>query len=115
LHALDEYLAESNSKLLVAMPLKDEREQESKKPPRSALLMECFEPGTSTEQLMARLEVVGRHATSALYNAVEHKRIPLRFPWRPLAKVQEGLGGKTQAIIYSIAAALVLLIAVLVF
>src|SRR5262249_46915877 len=44
LHALDAYLAESNSKLLVVLPLRDEREKESKNPPRSALLMECFEP-----------------------------------------------------------------------
>jgi hypothetical protein len=115
LEALDNYLAESNSKFLVAMPLKDEREEDSKKPPRSALLMECFEPSSSTEQLLARLEVVGRHSTSALYNAVEHKRIPLRFLWHPLARVQEGLGGKTKAIVYSILAALVVLIGVLVF
>jgi hypothetical protein len=115
IEALDAYLAESNSKLLVAVPLKDEREADSKKPPRSILLMEAFDPPASTEQLMARLEVVGRHATSALYNAVEHRRIPLRFLWQPLAKVQEGLGGKTQAIIYSIAAAVVVLLAIMVF
>src|SRR5205085_4481652 len=42
LQALDAYLAESNSKLLVVLPLRDEREKESKKMPRSALLMECF-------------------------------------------------------------------------
>jgi hypothetical protein len=115
LTALDNYLAESNSKFLALLPLKDERESESKKPPRSALMMECFEPSSSTEQLIARLEVVGKHSTSAIYNAVEHKRIPLRFLWRPLAKLQEGLGGKARAIGYSILAALVILIAVMVF
>jgi hypothetical protein len=96
--ALDAYLAESNSKLLVVVPLKDEREGESKRPARSGLLMECFEPNAAPEQLMARLEVVARHATPALYNAVEHRRIPFRFIWQPLAKVQEGLGGKAKAI-----------------
>jgi hypothetical protein len=115
LEALDNYLAESNSKFMVVMPLKDERESESKKPPRSALMMECFEPSSSTEQLMARLEVVGKHATSALYNAVEHRRIPLRFMWKPIAKVQEGLGGKARAILYSILAALLILLAVMIF
>src|SRR5207245_3286535 len=69
LHALDNYLAESNSKLLVILPLKDDREAESKKPPRSAMMMECFDPAAAPDQLIARLEVVGRHATSALYNA----------------------------------------------
>ena len=44
LHALDAYLAESNSKLLVVLRRRDEREKESQKPSRSAMLMECFEP-----------------------------------------------------------------------
>jgi hypothetical protein len=114
LDALDAYLAESNSKLLVLMPLKDERESESKKPPRSALLMECFDPSSTPDQLVSRLEVVGRHATSALYNAVEHRRIPMRFIWMPIAKVQEGLGGKARAITYSITAAVILLIGAMV-
>jgi hypothetical protein len=115
LHALDEYLAESNSKFLVALPLKDEREEEGHKPPRSALLMEAFEPNSSPEQLIARLEVVGRHATSALYNAVEHRRIPGRWIWQPVARVQEGLGGKARAIGISIGIGLVVLAAVLTF
>jgi hypothetical protein len=114
LEALDDYLAESNSKLLVVLPLKDEREEESKKPPRSGLVMECFDPGSSAEQLMARLEVVGRHATSAVYNAVEHRRIPGRWIWTPLAHVQEGLGGKARAIMAAVAAALVAVVAALV-
>lgn len=112
--ALDEYLAESNSKLLVVFPLKDEREKESKKPPRSAMVMEAFEPTATPEQLLARLEVVGRHATSALYNAVEHKRIPGRWIWRPIARVQEGLGGKARAIGIAVGAGLVLVAAALV-
>jgi len=114
LWALDAYLEESSSKLLVVLPLRDEREQESKKPPRSALVMECFEPAESSEQLVARMEVVGRHSAPALYNAVEHRRIPFRFVWMPLAKIQEGLGGKARAIVAGIAAGLAVLVAVLV-
>ena len=115
IQALDAYLAESNSKLLVVLPLKDERESESKKPPRSGLMMECFDPAQTPEQLVARLEVVGRHATSALYNAAEHRRIPMRFIWQPIAKIQEGLGGKARAIIISIAAGVFLLALALIF
>jgi hypothetical protein len=114
LDALDNYLAESNSKLLVIMPLRDERESETKKPPRSALMMECFEPNATPDQLVARLEVVGRHAASAFYNALEHRRIPMRWIWMPIAKVQEGLGGKARAIITSITLAVVLLIGALI-
>jgi hypothetical protein len=115
LKALDEYLTESNSKLLVVQPLRDEREKDSKKPARAALLMECFEPPAEPQQLISRLDVVGRHATPALYNAVEHKRIPMRFVWMPLAKLQEGLGGKAQAISLAVAVGLTLLLSVLVF
>jgi hypothetical protein len=97
LTALDAYLAESNSKLLVVQPLRDERES-GKRPPRSALVMECFEPPAEPQQLIARMEVVSRHATPALYNAVEHRRIPGRWVWQPLAKVQDGIGGKAKAI-----------------
>jgi hypothetical protein len=120
LKALDAYLEESNSKLLVVLPLRDDREKdgenkEYKKPPRSALLMECFDPAAAPDQLIARLEVLGRHASSALYNSVEHHRIPFRFLWRPLAKVQDGLGGKTRAIIYGICALVLALAAALYF
>lgn len=114
LRALDEYLAESASKLLVILPLKDERETDSKKPARSGMLMECFDPQGAPEALIARLEVVGRHATSALYNAAEHRRIPLRFLWSPLARLQEGLGGKARAVGLSVAAALAALTAALI-
>jgi hypothetical protein len=115
LKALDNYLAESNSKLLVVLPQRDEREKDSPRPPRSALLMECFEPQTAPDQMVARLEVVSQHATPALYNASEHKRIPMRFIWMPLAKVQEGLGGKTRSIITIVGACVLALAAALIF
>jgi hypothetical protein len=114
LAALDPYLAESNSKLLVVLPLHDEREKEGKRPPRSALVMECFETTASPEQLIAQLEVVGRHAAPALYNAVEHRQIPLRWLWLPLARLQEGLGGKARAILTGVGAGLILLILALI-
>jgi hypothetical protein len=108
LKALDDYLSVSSSKLLVVQPLRDER-QKDKQPARAALLMECFEPPTDPQQYIARLDVIARHATSAVYNAVEHRRIPMRYIWQPLAKVQEGVGGKAQAISLSIVTALSLI------
>jgi hypothetical protein len=115
LDALNKYLEESASKLLVIQPLKDEREKDSKKPPRSALMMEAFDPPAEPQQLIQRLEVVAKHATSALYNAVEHRRIPMRFLWMPLARLQEGLGGQAQAIAMAVAVGLTLLISAMVF
>ena len=113
LDALDAYLAESPSKLLVVLPLKDERESKSKRPPRAALVMECFEPPAESQQHLARLDVVARHATSALQNAVEHRRIPFRWVWMPLAKAQEGVGGKTSAIVLACCVAVTLIISIL--
>ncbi|MBI2803617.1 MAG: hypothetical protein HYX68_01370 [Planctomycetes bacterium] len=114
-HALDAYLQESNSKILVVMPLIEERDKEKKRPARSALMMECFETTLMPEQLLARLEVVGRHAGPSLYNALEHHRIPMRFIWGPLAYVQDGLGGKAKAITALIATAVVILILAMIF
>jgi hypothetical protein len=113
--ALDDYLTESNSKLLVVLPLKDERDKDTTRKPRSAMMMECFEPQATPEQLVARLEVVGKHAAPALHNAVEHRRIPMRFLWVPLAKIQEGLGGKARAITAGVIAGILALAALMYF
>jgi len=105
LEALDNHLAESNAKLLVLAPLRDEREnpktkdpnsKDPQKKPRSAILMECYDPPADVEPMISRLDVVANHAASALYNAAEMKRIPLRYMWLPLAKLQDGLGGKAR-------------------
>ena len=113
--ALDAYLAESNSKLLVVQPLLDERDTKNKTKARSALMMESFDVALDQEQQFARLEVVCRHAAPALYNAAEYERIPMRFLWLPLAKVQDGLGGKTKAIVWSVVFGVLALIAALIF
>jgi hypothetical protein len=112
LDALDAYLSESPSKLLVVQPLRDER-QDKARPARAVLLMECFEPPADGQQLVARLDIIGRHASSALYNAIEHRRIPLRFIWVPLAHLQEGIGGRTRAIMAAVITAISVAVAVL--
>jgi hypothetical protein len=120
-HALDEYLAQSPAKLLVFQPLHDEREKDKEtkeqKPQRSrsALLMECFEPPQQPEPLLARLDVIGRHASSALYNSVEMRKIPLGFAWKPILKLQEGLGGRAKFYTYLVTALVTLVILALIF
>lgn len=93
-HALDDYLSESQPKLLVVTPIRDDREKNEKRPARSVILLESFNPPEQVEPLIARMDVVGKHAAGALYNAAEMKRVPFGFIWRPIMKVQEGLGGK---------------------
>ncbi len=113
-HALDDYLSESQPKLLLVMPIRDEREKDDKKPARSVLLMESFNPPEQVEPLIQRLEVVGKHAAGALYNAAEMKKVPFGFLWRPLMKLQDGLGGKARFYWSLAAVGLVILAAVMV-
>lgn len=115
LEALDDYLAESNSKFLILQPLRDDRQKDLPGPARAALLLESFDPPTAVEPIVSRMDVVGRHATSALYNAVELERVPLKWMWLPVSKVQNGLGGKTKAILISVATAAALLLGTLIF
>jgi len=109
-HSLDEYLHESQPKLLVVQPIRDEREKDVKKPSRSILVLESFNPPENSEPMVQRLDVVGKHAAPALFNAAQMKRVPLKFLWWPLAKLQEGIGGKGR--FYAIGGAILLAILV---
>jgi hypothetical protein len=108
--ALDDYLHESQPKLLIVQPARDEREKDMTRPARAVLVMELFNPPDQVEPIVQRLDVVAKHAAPALYNAAQMKRVPLKFLWWPLAKLQEGLGGKRRFI----AASIIILLAVLI-
>lgn len=115
LEALDAYLTEQSPKLLVLVPVRDEREKpkegskEALKPVRSAILMEMFDPPEVTAPLEQKMEVVAAHSATALYNAAEMKRVPLKPLWWPLMRVQQGLGGKARFWTYFTVATLLLL------
>ena len=103
LAALDAYLSQSNPKLLVLQPLRDEREAIKEKekepkpgPSRSALLLESFDPPEQVDPLLQRFEIVCGHSASALYNASEMKRIPLPYLWKPMLALQKRAGGKAR-------------------
>jgi hypothetical protein len=93
-HALDDYLAESQPKLLVVAPIRDDREKDNGKPARSIMLLESFNPPEQVEPMVAKLDVVSKHAAVALFNAAELRRIPFSTVWRALGTVQDALGGK---------------------
>jgi hypothetical protein len=115
LEALDEYLAESQPKLLVVQPIRDEREKKDTTPARSALLMESFNPPDNAEPMVQRMELVGKHAAPALYNAAELKRIPFKVLWKPVMWVQNGVGGKARFITLLVCSLVVLLALLMVF
>lgn len=115
LHALDDYLAESQPKLLVVAPVRDEREKNEKKPTRSVLLLEMFNPPENPDPIISRLDVVGKHAASALYNAAELKKVPFKPLWWPVMRLQEGLGGKAKFFLYGGIALATLIILLMIF
>ncbi len=112
--ALDDYLHESQPKLLIVQPVRDEREKDATKPARAVLVLEVFNPPEQIDAIVQRLDIVTKHAAPALYNAAEMRRIPLKFLWWPIAKVQEGLGGKRRFIAASIAVLLAVLVGVMI-
>ena len=114
LDALDAYLAESNSKLLVVQPMKDEREADARRPCRSAIMVEYFEPTGGVDVLTKRIDVVIKHAAPALYNALEYKRLPFRWALTPVANLKDSLRGKPGAIAAAVASGLVVLIFLLI-
>ncbi len=94
--ALDNYLNESQPKLLIVQPIRDEREKDNGRPARSVLLLESFNPPEASEPMVAKFDIVAKHAASALYNAWDVQRIPFRIIWSPVSKLQELLGGKAR-------------------
>lgn len=113
LDALDKYLAESNSKLLIILPMRDDRENKEYKkdlPCRSVMMVECFEPNITTDQLMARVDVLAKHSAPALYNALEYRRLPFKWALTPIANIKDGLRGRRGAIAAAITAGLAVLV-----
>lgn len=113
LDALDKYLAESNSKLLIVMPLRDERENKER-PSRSAIMIECFEPNLTAEALLSRIDVLVKHASPAMYNVLEHHRVPFRWLLVPVANIRDSLRGKRGTWAAVITAAAIVLITAMV-
>lgn len=113
LDTLDKYLAESNSKMLIIAPLRDDRE-DKERPCRSALVIECFEPNLTAEALLARMDVLVKHASPAMYNVLEHHRVPFRWALLPIANIRDSLRGKRGTWAMVIVAAAAALVAALV-
>lgn len=101
--ALDSYLALSNCRLLIVLPLTDARLEGAHKI-AGLLMAECFRPGHDAQQLRQRLDFVARHVSPALSNALAMSRLPLKWLTRPLANLQTGLGAssRTRLVVFAI-------------
>lgn len=94
LAALDAYLRESNSRVLIVVPLRDERDKGPDEPCRAALAAESFTPSASAETLEGKLDVVVRHAAPALHNALEYRRAAAGWLTRSRERLRRWTRGK---------------------
>ncbi len=97
--ALDEYLAVCGCKFLVIVPVGNKSEP-------FALVLENFDTETAPEPAIERLEILGRHASSALVNAAQFERVPLHRLWPRLGRLQRGKTALRVGALSGVAAAL---------
>lgn len=93
--ALAEYLEESGSKLIVVVPMADTREFADRKGRAdAAILCEMIEDPAEPDEMAAKVEIVSRHASSALANAMEHSDIFLLPLWKAIGKSTRWVRGR---------------------
>ena len=101
--AVEEYVDEAHSKTVAILPLKrpepPEEEDPSKRnepePPIGALIVEQIEDSRVPASMIQRVEVVSRHSSTALANALEHQNLFLMPLWRALGKTRWVLQART--------------------
>ncbi|MFO0944453.1 MAG: HlyD family efflux transporter periplasmic adaptor subunit [Planctomycetota bacterium] len=93
--ALESYLEESGSKLLVVVPMIDVREFGVHGKAAAAVVVEMIEDSAEPEEMGARVEVVTRHGASALYNALEYHRVFLLPVWRAIGNSTQWLNASS--------------------
>ncbi|MGA2068934.1 MAG: HlyD family efflux transporter periplasmic adaptor subunit [Thermoguttaceae bacterium] len=92
--ALQEYVDEAHSKMIAVLPLgrpkpdheAEPDEREAAEPPIGALVVEQIEDNRVAPALAQRIEVLCRHSSSALANAMEHQSLFLMPLWRMIGK-----------------------------
>ncbi len=93
--ALHEYVEESGSKLIIVVPMTDSREFADRKgKPTSALLCEMIEDPAPADEMAAKVDVVSRHGSIALANALEHEDIFLLGLWKGIGKSTRWMRGR---------------------
>ena len=93
--ALESYLSESGSKLVIIVPMKDSREFASPKgKANTALICEMIEDPAPPEEMAAKVDVITRHASVALANALEHDEVFLLPVWKFLGRTTRWVFGR---------------------
>jgi hypothetical protein len=119
--AVQEYVDEAHSKTVAVLPLRrptgveedDPRERTAAEGPIGALIVEQIEDSRVASSLVQRSEVVCRHSSTALANALEHQNLFLMPVWRTLGKTRWVIQARTLPKTLSITGAILAAILVL--
>ncbi|MGA2619190.1 MAG: HlyD family efflux transporter periplasmic adaptor subunit [Thermoguttaceae bacterium] len=114
--AVQEYVDEAHSKMIAVLPLGrpkpdqeiDRDEREDFEPAIGALVIEQIEDSRVAPALMQRVDVVCRHSSTALANAMEHQSLFLMPLWRLIGKSRVLVKARTLPKTISISAAVLL-------
>jgi hypothetical protein len=113
--ALMRYLEESPSKMIAVVPLEDQREFGRRGHSSAALVVEMIEDRPQSEDMGGRIEVVARHGSIALYNALEYHRVFLLPLWRALGNCTQFLTGRAMPKVAAAVAVCAALVGTLIF
>ena len=95
--AVQEYVDDSHSKMVAVLPLARpglrEEEQDPDNPeepdePIGALIVEQIEDSRIPDTMLQRVDVVAKHSSTALSNAMEHQNLFLMPVWRALGNTR---------------------------
>jgi multidrug efflux pump subunit AcrA (membrane-fusion protein) len=119
--AVQEYVDEAHSKTVAVLPLRrppppeedDPNKREEPEGPIGALIIEQIEDSRVSGTVVQRAEVVCRHSSTALANALEHQNLFLMPVWRTLGKTRWIVSARTLPKTLAVLAAVVALVLVL--
>ena len=120
--AVQEYVDEAHSKMIAVLPLGRPKpdqeieldEREDSELPIGALIIEQIEDNRVAPALSQRVEVVCRHSSTAMANAMEHQSLFLMPVWRLIGKSRFLVKARTLPKTISISIAVLLVLVALV-
>jgi multidrug efflux pump subunit AcrA (membrane-fusion protein) len=118
--AIEAYVDEAHSKLIVVLPLRQpptgtETELRELPPVIGALVVEQITDESIADGMKRRIDVVADHSSAALANSLEHHNLVLMPVWRTLGKARWVIAGRTLPKTITISLAVIAAIAALVF
>jgi hypothetical protein len=119
--AVQEYVDDAHSKMIAVLPLErprpsedaDKEEKEDAEGPVGAIIVEQIEDNRVAPAMAQRIEVVCRHSSAAMANAMEHQSLFLMPLWRAIGKSKFIVQARTLPKTIMIAMALVAVVVAL--